>query len=169
MYFLCKAHKKAQKKLFCEFCAFWWPELSRDCFPVLRQMLGGAPRQCLKGERRIVRPACPHDGRAENPEIRRFVRKTPAIDNVRFRIVAHACAAVCVRGHSHGPDLGALDRNRTGSSVPLLHLVLHEEREPSLVFLVLGCDSNYWKPERIANLRLKVQVIVLIRTRVLLA
>src|SRR5207244_1221500 len=42
------------------------------------------------------------------------------------------------------------------------------EREPSLVFLVLGCDSNYWKPERIANLRLKVQVIVLVRKRRLL-
>ena len=30
---------------------------ARNCVPILGQVVGGTPRQCLRGERRVVRPA----------------------------------------------------------------------------------------------------------------
>src|SRR5207249_7218250 len=99
---------------------------SRDRFPVLRQMLAGAPGKRLNCERWIVCATGSHNGSAENSKIRRFVRKTPAVDDVRFRIVSHARTAVCVCRHRHGTDVRSLDGNGTGGAVPLLHLVLHK-------------------------------------------
>src|SRR5262249_30688670 len=72
-----------------------------DRFPVLDEVLGGPPGERLHGQRRIVRAARAHDGSAQNPEVRRFVRETPAADDVRLRVVAHARAAVRVRRDAH--------------------------------------------------------------------
>src|SRR5438270_4620442 len=85
----------------------------RNPVPVLREMLRRAPRERLHGERRIVRAARPHRRRAEDAEIRRRMRKAPAIDDVGRGIVAHARSAVRVRAQSHrAADRRALNQDR---------------------------------------------------------
>src|SRR5437867_12827809 len=98
-------------------------------------MIGGPPGQRLNREGWIVRAAGPHNGSAENTEIRRFVRKAPAVEDVCLRIVSHARVVVCVCRHRHRTDVRQLDGNGTGGSVPLLHLFLNELRKLSVVWL----------------------------------
>src|SRR5262245_7315098 len=53
-----------------------------DALPVLREVVGGAPRQRLRGQGRVARAARPHHRRAEDAEVGRFVGESPAIDDV---------------------------------------------------------------------------------------
>ena len=82
-------------------------------------MLGRPPRERLSRQRRIARAARAHHRRAEDAEVRRFVREAPAIDHVGLGVVAHARAAVRVRRRAHRAAAAALDRDRARRPVPL--------------------------------------------------
>src|SRR5476651_1969098 len=49
-----------------------------DRLPVLDQVLGGPPRQRLRGQRRVARPARAHHRRAEDAEVGHLVREAEA-------------------------------------------------------------------------------------------
>src|SRR4030088_246672 len=123
-------------------------------------MLSGAPRERLRGERRVARPARAHHRRAEDTKVRRFVREPPAVDDVRVRVVAHAGAAVRVRRHAHrAADWRALDRDSAGLAIPLLHLVLDERGDLALVLFVLRGDTTDRIAERILYNRIEIEKV----------
>src|SRR6516165_828368 len=107
----------------------------RDRIPVARQMLGGTPCQRLRGQRGIMGAACAHHGRAEDAEVRYFVRKAPAVDHVGVAVVAHARAPIGVRRGAHCAVRPFLDRDRSRLHEPLLHLALDEGADLLLVVL----------------------------------
>src|SRR5262245_58775875 len=109
---------------------------SRDGAPVLGEMLRAAPGQRLRGQRRIVRAARAHDGSAKHAEVRHLMREAPSVDHVGGAIVAHAGAAIGMRGGAHGAHRALLDRDRARLHEPLRHLVLDEGAELALVVLV---------------------------------
>ena len=70
-------------------------------FQFFDDVLGRSPRERLNGVGRIARAARAHHRRAEDAEVRHFVRHAPSIDDVGLGVVAHARAAVRVRGRAH--------------------------------------------------------------------
>src|SRR5262245_499592 len=67
---------------------------ARDRAPVPGEMLGAAPGQRLRGQRRIVRAARAHDGGAQHAKVRHLVREAEPVDHVGLAVVAHAGAAI---------------------------------------------------------------------------
>ena len=58
--------------------------------PAFDEMRRGPPSERLTRQGGITRPAGSHHGRAQDSQVRRFVRKSPTIDHVGLRVVAHA-------------------------------------------------------------------------------
>src|SRR4029079_14700917 len=56
--------------------------LRHDVLPVLHQILGRAPCERLKRQCGISRSARAHNGSSEIPEIGRFVREPPCVDDI---------------------------------------------------------------------------------------
>ena len=132
-----------------------------NAVPVLREVFGGSPGKRLKRERRVVSAARSHYRSSQDSKVRRLVRKAPAVDNIRFRIIAHARAAVGVRCRAHGAD-GISDRgDGAGGFVPPLHFVLNEGGEFVFVLLIVGGDTADGKAERVLYCGVEVQIVVL--------
>ena len=89
-------------------------------------MIGCAPGESLHRKGRVTRAARSHYRSAEDAEVRDFVREAPPIDHIGFSVVAHARAAVGVRGYARWVHRPPHHFDSAGGPVPLLHLSLRE-------------------------------------------
>src|SRR5436853_3778371 len=130
--------------------------LPGDCLPVLGQVVGRVPRERLARQGRIAGTTRPHHRSSENTQVRGLVRETPPVDDVGFRIVSHARAAVSMRGWPHRADWISNCRDSASGFVPLLHLVLDEGGEFALIVLVVGSDPADRKTQRVFHRRIEI-------------
>src|ERR1700751_3976024 len=106
-------------------------------------MVSAAPCQCLRCERWVMCPTCPHHRRPENAEIGYLVGKPPAIDHISLAVDPHSVPAICVSRRSHCARRPFIDSYSPRLHEPSLHLVLHQDPDLLFVFFELGRDPTY--------------------------
>ena len=117
----------------------------RQSLPVLHSIVGCTPSECLGRQRRIASAAGPHHRSAEDTQIGNLVRKAPAVHNIRFGIVAHTGATVCVSCKGGYARFAGFDCNGARLAKPLVDFLMGVTDGTHLVLLgSTRGDSAYW-------------------------
>src|SRR6202790_2506246 len=95
------------------------------------------------------------------------MREPPTVDNIRFRVIAHACAPVGMSAHRRIAKVGGrVHSNRAGFAKPLLHLYMGVLNRLRLVFFGSpGCDAANRVAEGVFYFRVEIQIASLIGER----